>query len=123
MQADILAMLSGVGSWTLRTALILFVLLNGTAVALVAIRRDRTMVNRWTSRWLAANIALLGAGAGIPLLTGLLRAGLSLLTDFLGGGGDWTEVMSAGSRPSRGGSHARRPATDRSRPSRSIGTR
>ena len=27
MQADILAMLSGVGSWTLRTALILFVLL------------------------------------------------------------------------------------------------
>jgi len=82
MQADILAMLSGVGSWTLRAALILFVLLNGTAVALVVVRRDRTMVNRWTSRWLAANIALLGVGAGIPLLTGLLRAGLSLLSTF-----------------------------------------
>ncbi|HSE67248.1 MAG TPA: hypothetical protein VLB12_09685 [Gemmatimonadales bacterium] len=82
MQADILTMLSGVGSWTLRAALILFVLLNGTAVALVVVRRDRTLVNRWTSRWLAANIALLGVGAGIPLLTGLLRAGLSLLPTF-----------------------------------------
>ncbi len=82
MQADILAMLSGVGSWTLRTALILSVLLNGAAVALVAIRRDRTMVNRWTSRWLAANIALLGVGAGVPLLTGLMRAGLALLPTF-----------------------------------------
>ena len=79
MQADLLALLGGIGSWAFHTALTLFLALNVAAVAIVIIARDRRLVDRWTPRWLAANLGLFGLGAGVPLLTGLMRAGLSLL--------------------------------------------
>ncbi len=52
----------------------LFVGLNAAAVAVVAIRRDRELVNRWTSRLLAANLVLLGTGLGVPLAAHTTRA-------------------------------------------------
>ena len=51
----------------------LFVLMNGAAVAIVFAKRDRGLVNRWTARWLAANMLLVGAGAGVPLAAKLVR--------------------------------------------------
>ena len=79
MVADLVAWLAGAGSWAFRTAGTLFLVLNIAAAAMVAIRRDRGFVNRWTSPWLAVNLAILGLGAGVPLIAGLLRVGLSLL--------------------------------------------
>jgi hypothetical protein len=89
MQADLVALLDGIGSWAFHTAVTLFLLLNVAAVALVVIMRDRRMVDRWTPRWLAANLGLLGLGAGVPLVTALMRAGLSLLPTF----GSTTSVL------------------------------
>jgi hypothetical protein len=79
MLTDLVAWLAGAGSWAFRTAVTLFLILNVAAIAFVAVRRDRAVVNRWTSPWLAANLALLGLGAGVPLIAALLRVGLSLL--------------------------------------------
>jgi hypothetical protein len=39
-------------------------------------------VDRWTPRWLAANVAVLGFGLGTPLLTWALRLGLAALPTF-----------------------------------------
>jgi hypothetical protein len=79
MKADMIAWLAGAGSWAFHTALSLFLVLNAIAIAVVVARRDRSLVDRWTPRWLAANLGLLALGGGVPLLTALLRAGVSLL--------------------------------------------
>jgi hypothetical protein len=51
----------------------LFVMLNAGAIALVSAKRDRGIVNRWTARWLAVNLALIGAGLGVPVAAMLTR--------------------------------------------------
>ncbi|HJU74453.1 MAG TPA: hypothetical protein VJ717_11965 [Gemmatimonadaceae bacterium] len=51
----------------------LFVLMNAAAIALVVAKRDRAIVNRWTARWLAANMLLLGAGIGVPIAAKVVR--------------------------------------------------
>jgi hypothetical protein len=68
----------------------LFVVLNVAAVTLFVRKRDRGLVNRWTTRWLAANLALLGAGLGVPIAAKVVHItatafstsrGLTTLTD------------------------------------------
>lgn len=49
--------------WTCAAGLVLIDLV---AVAVVMATRSREIVNRWTSRVLAANLLLLGAGLGVP---------------------------------------------------------
>lgn len=49
--------------WTCAAGL---VLIDTAAVLFVMRTRDREVVNRWTSRVLAANLLLLGAGLGVP---------------------------------------------------------
>lgn len=56
-----------------RTAIVLFVIVNAVAVATFAVKRDRALVQRWTSPWLATNLILIGAGVGTPLLVGLTK--------------------------------------------------
>lgn len=73
MDVAVIEWLNGVSGTVVRVAATLFVLLNGAAVGLVAIRRDRALVQRWTSPWLAANLLLLGAGIGIPTLASLAK--------------------------------------------------
>jgi hypothetical protein len=43
-----------------------FIVINGLAVSVVVTTRSRELVNRWTSRVLAANLLLLGTGIGVP---------------------------------------------------------
>ncbi|MFN8582064.1 MAG: hypothetical protein U0163_13965 [Gemmatimonadaceae bacterium] len=44
----------------------LFVLMNSAAIAVLAVKRDYGLVNRWTSRLLAANLLLLGTDSASP---------------------------------------------------------
>lgn len=58
----------------------LFVAMNAGAVAMVLKKRDRALVNRWTGRWLAANLALLGAGLGVPLAAKVVHITVEVLS-------------------------------------------
>lgn len=57
-----------------------FVLVNGAAAAAVVLTRDRTLVNRWTARVLAANLVLLGTGLGVPMLTSIARLAITAVS-------------------------------------------
>ncbi len=74
MDAAITNWLSAFSGSVFRTCAALFVLLNVGAVGLLVVTRSRSLVQRWTSPWLAANLILLGAGAGIPLVAGIAKA-------------------------------------------------
>ena len=67
------AWLDVAGARVFALCLTLFVVMNAAAVALVVAKRDRGIVNRWTARWLAANMLLLGAGTGVPLAAKVVR--------------------------------------------------
>jgi hypothetical protein len=73
MDVPVIDWLNGVSGTVFRVAALLFVLVNAGAVALVIVRRDRALVQRWTSPWLAANLLLLGAGIGVPTLAALAK--------------------------------------------------
>lgn len=79
MNDAISAWLGDAGSLAWQVGVVLLVIVNVAAVAVISVTRDRGLVNRWTSRWLGLNIGLIGFGAGVPLLTGLLRMALSAL--------------------------------------------
>jgi hypothetical protein len=68
--------LDSIGSRAFSLSAVLFVLLNGAAVTVIAIRRDREFVNRWTSRILAANLLLVGTGLGVPLVALMARTAI-----------------------------------------------
>ena len=74
--------LDSIGSLAFGISATLFVLLNGAAIAVLAVKRDYTLVNRWTSRLLAANLLLLGTGLGLPLATTLTRRAVIALAPF-----------------------------------------
>ena len=67
------AWLDGTATRVFALCATLFVVMNAAAVALVVLKRDRGLVNRWTARWLAANLALLGAGLGVPVAAKVVR--------------------------------------------------
>jgi hypothetical protein len=60
-----------------------FVGLNGFALAVLAWTRNRALVNRWTSAFLAVNLVLLGTGLGVPLATFATRTALVALSPAL----------------------------------------
>lgn len=68
--------LDRVGSIALSLSISALVILDLAALAAVAATRDRALVNRWTGRVLAANLALLGIGVAGPAVafTGRLAA-------------------------------------------------
>jgi nitrate reductase gamma subunit len=76
MQSSLMQWLASVG-WTAFTwALAGLLLLNAGAVALLIRRRDRHMVQRYTSLWLAGNLLLVTVGVGIPAITAVARLAL-----------------------------------------------
>ena len=79
MDVDIMQWLSVLSSTVIRLSIVLFVLVNAVALGVFAVKRDRTLVQRWTSPWLAANLLLVGAGVGTPLLVGITKFAITAL--------------------------------------------
>lgn len=76
MQSTVVSWLDSMGSLAFTVSAWAFIVLNGFALALFAWKRDRGLVNRWTSGFLALNLVLLGTGLGVPLLTFTARTAL-----------------------------------------------
>jgi len=79
MTGWMLAWLGDVGSWAWQTSVVLLIVVNVLAVAVVSVTRDRGIVNRWTSTWLGINVGLIALGAGVPVVTGLLQLAVKAL--------------------------------------------
>jgi hypothetical protein len=79
MKESLLAWLGATGSWAWHVSLTLLVLLNAMAATVVFVTRDRSLVNRWTSRWLGANLGLITFGVCAPVVTGLVRLALNAI--------------------------------------------
>lgn len=76
MQGTVVSWLDGVGALAFTVSAWAFVALNAFALVILAWKRDRGLVNRWTSGFLAVNLVLLGTGLGVPLLTFTARTAL-----------------------------------------------
>ena len=68
MEAAILAWLHDVAVRAFGLSLFLLLAIDGAFAVLLLATRDRGIVNRWTSRVLAANLVLAGTGIGVPML-------------------------------------------------------
>lgn len=73
METALLEWLGSANGFLVRIAVSLFLALNVGVILAVGVKRDRHLVNKWTSPWLAANLTLLGVGLSAPLLTGLAK--------------------------------------------------
>jgi hypothetical protein len=74
MEPTIVSFLDSVKQYAFTLSLWAFVAINGVAVAALLASRSRSLVQRYTSPWLAVNILLLGTGAGVPLLAGVCKS-------------------------------------------------
>lgn len=92
MLEAVMSWLQSVGTKAFVWSALAFVVLNGAGLAMFLATRDRTLVNRWTSRFLAANLVLLGTGLGVPLATFAARSALRTLSPAFG-------VLSTSARP------------------------
>lgn len=73
MDSSVVQWLAGFGWTAFSWALAGLLLLNATAVAILIVSRDRTLIQRFTSLWLAGNLLLLCLGVGIPSVTAVAR--------------------------------------------------
>ena len=68
MEAAILAWLQDVAIRAFGISLFLLLAIDGAFALVLLVKRDREIVNRWTSRVLALNLVLAGTGVGVPML-------------------------------------------------------
>ena len=68
MEAAILAWLQELAIRAFGISLFLVLAIDGAFAIVLLVTRDRAIVNRWTSRVLAANLVLAGTGVGVPVL-------------------------------------------------------
>jgi hypothetical protein len=68
MEAAILAWLQDFAIRAFGISLFLLLAIDGAFAVVLLATRDRGIVNRWTSRVLAANFVLAGTGIGVPVL-------------------------------------------------------
>jgi hypothetical protein len=68
MEAAILAWLQELAIRAFGISLFLVLAIDGVFAIVLFATRDRAIVNRWTSRVLAANLVLAGTGVGVPVL-------------------------------------------------------
>ena len=68
MEAAILAWLQSVAIRAFGLSLFLLLAVDGAFALILLVKRDREIVNRWTSRVLAVNLVLAGTGIGVPML-------------------------------------------------------
>ncbi|HEU5219034.1 MAG TPA: hypothetical protein VFU23_10255 [Gemmatimonadales bacterium] len=85
MDAAISGFLDGLSSRVFWIAAIGFVVVNGAAIAAFATTRSRRLVNEWTGKLVAIDAVLLGAGLGVPLLSGLAKIGVHAVASLFGG--------------------------------------
>lgn len=71
------AWLSNAGWTVFAWSIALLLVIDVVAIVAAASTRDRTLVNRWTGRVLAANLALLGIGAAGPAVAFTGRMAMS----------------------------------------------
>jgi hypothetical protein len=86
MADSLVSFLSALSSKVFWFAAILFVLLNGAALAAFLLTRSRRLVDEWTPRLVTADALLLGAGLGVPLVSGLAKLGIQAVASMLGTG-------------------------------------
>jgi hypothetical protein len=68
MEAAILAWLQDVAIRAFGLSVFLLLAIDGAFALVLFATRNREIVNRWTSRVLAANLVLAGTGVGVPVL-------------------------------------------------------
>jgi hypothetical protein len=68
MEAAILEWLQNVAIRAFGLSLFLLLAIDGAFALILLAKRDREIVNRWTSRVLAVNLVLAGTGVGVPML-------------------------------------------------------
>ena len=68
MLDSVAAWLDQVGTQVFWTCAVTLVLVDAAALGVVVLTRSRSLVNRWTGPVLAANLFLLGAGVGVPVV-------------------------------------------------------
>jgi hypothetical protein len=74
------AWLDGMANSVFALSATLFLVINVGAAAAVFLKRDRAMVNRWTARWLGANLLLVGAGVGVPVAATVVRLAVNAVS-------------------------------------------
>lgn len=79
MLSNLVQWLDSIGSIVFWTCVIGLVAVNGVAAMALFSRRSRDIVNRWTTRVLAANLILIGSGTMIPAVTYVLRTAVVAL--------------------------------------------
>ena len=84
MESTLVSFLNSLSSKVFWLAAVTFVVLNGAAIAAFALTRSRRLVNDWTGKLVAVDALLLGAGLGIPLLSGLAKIGIRAVASVLG---------------------------------------
>lgn len=85
MEASVTAFLNGLSSKVFWLAAFGFIALNATAITVFFVTRSRRLVNEWTSKLVAADVALIAIGAGVPLVSGLLKIGVHAIASLFGG--------------------------------------
>ena len=85
MADAVVSFLSALSSKVFWLAAICFVFLNGAALAAFFLTRSRRLVDEWTPKLLAADALLLGAGLGVPLVSGLAKIGIQAIASMFGG--------------------------------------
>ena len=86
MAESVGAFLSSLSTSIFRISAIVFLVLNGAALAAFLVTRSRRLVDAWTPKLVAADALLLGAGLGVPLVAGLAKLGIQAISSMLGGG-------------------------------------
>ncbi len=77
------AWLSSAGWTVFAWSIVALVVIDLSALAAVARTRDRTLVNRWTGRVLAVNLALLGVGAAGPAMAFTGRMAMAVVSPLM----------------------------------------
>jgi hypothetical protein len=86
MAQSLASFLTALSAKVFSLALIVFLVLNGAAIAAFLVTRSRKLVDAWTPKLVAADALLLGAGLGVPLVAGLAKLGVQAISSMLGGG-------------------------------------
>lgn len=74
----------GSAGWTIFAwSIVALVAIDLAALAAVARTRDRTLVNRWTGRVLAVNLALLGVGVAGPAMAFTGRMAMAVVSPLM----------------------------------------